>query len=39
MANKLHELLAVKQDRKNKTNQVFREAKNIFAKKRTIFMA
>lgn len=33
MANKLHELLAVEQDRKNKANQVLGEAKNTFAKK------
>lgn len=33
MANKLHELLAVEQDRKHKANQAIGEAKNTFTKK------
>ncbi|GAB4342424.1 MAG: hypothetical protein OHK0038_22310 [Flammeovirgaceae bacterium] len=37
MANKLHELLAVEQDRKNKANQVLGEIKNIFTKKDPYF--
>jgi hypothetical protein len=37
MANKLHELLAVEQDRKNKANQVLGEIKNTFAKKDPYF--
>jgi hypothetical protein len=37
MANKLHELLAVEQDRKHKANQALGEAKNIFTKKDPYF--
>ncbi len=37
MANKLHELLAVEQDRKHKSNQAIGEAKNIFTKKDPFF--
>ncbi|EAY25111.1 hypothetical protein M23134_05881 [Microscilla marina ATCC 23134] len=37
MANKLHELLAVEQDRKHKSNQAIGEAKNTFTKKETHF--
>ncbi len=37
MANKLHELLAVEQDRKNKANQTLGETKNNFTKKDTYF--
>ncbi len=37
MANKLHELLAVEQDRKHKANQAIGEAKSIFTKKDTHF--
>ncbi|MCP4131909.1 MAG: hypothetical protein GY754_13105 [bacterium] len=33
MANKLHELLAVEQDRKNKANRVIGECKNAFSQK------
>jgi type IV secretory pathway VirB4 component len=32
MANKLYELLAVEQDRKNKANESLSEAKKIFTK-------
>lgn len=37
MANKLHELLAVEQDRKHKANQALGEAKNTFTKKTPYF--
>ncbi len=37
MANKLHELLAVEQDRKHKGNQAIGEAKNTFTKKDIYF--
>lgn len=37
MANKLHELLAVEQDRKHKSNQAIGEAKNTFTKKAPYF--
>lgn len=37
MSNKLHELLAVEQDRKHKGNQAIGEAKNTFIKKDTYF--
>ncbi|GAB4403592.1 MAG: hypothetical protein OHK0053_28460 [Microscillaceae bacterium] len=37
MANKLHELLAVEQDRKHKANQVVGEAINTFKKNDTLF--
>jgi hypothetical protein len=37
MANKLHELLAVEQDRKNKANQSVSEALQTFSKKDVIF--
>jgi len=37
MSNKLHELLAVEQDRKHKGNQAIGEAKNTFTKKDTYF--
>lgn len=37
MANKLHELLAVEQDRKHKANQAIGEAKNVFVKKDHFF--
>ncbi len=37
MANKLHELLAVEQDRKNKANQAVSETLQIFSKKDVIF--
>jgi hypothetical protein len=37
MANKLHELLAVEQDRKHKANQAIGEAKSYFTKKDTYF--
>jgi hypothetical protein len=37
MANKLHELLAIEQDRKHKANQAIGEAVNTFTKKDTSF--
>ena len=37
MANKLHELLAVEQDRKHKANQMLGETKNVFTKKSPYF--
>ena len=37
MANKLHEILAIEQDRKNKANQTLGEAKKIFSKNAILF--
>lgn len=37
MSNKLHEILAVEQDRKNKANQSIGEAKKLFSKNPTAF--
>ena len=37
MANKLHEILAIEQDRKNKANQSLGETKKIFTKNETSF--
>lgn len=37
MANKLHEILAIEQDRKNKANQSVGETKKLFSKNSTMF--
>ncbi len=37
MANKLHEILAIEQDRKNKSNQSIGESRKVFTKNETIF--